>query len=151
MKTKGLHVFDETVQLAHTWVKELMERLETEDAHFACLALRATLHALRDQLPPAAMARLAAQLPTLVRGIFYEDWQPSRRRIDAGDVLGRIAAAVGPDRDARNVAQAVVGLLSEKLSIGEVGRMVHALPPELRSIWLQETTVLTADPPALPG
>ena len=41
-------------------------------------ALRAVLHALRDRLPVDESAQLAAQLPMLVRGIYYDGWDPSR-------------------------------------------------------------------------
>jgi uncharacterized protein (DUF2267 family) len=40
-------------------------------------ALRAVLHALRDRLTIDVAAQLGAQLPMLVRGIFYEGWVPS--------------------------------------------------------------------------
>src|SRR5262245_30791744 len=39
-------------------------------------ALRAVLHALRDRLTVDESAQLAAQLPTIVRGVYYEGWQP---------------------------------------------------------------------------
>ena len=36
------------------------------------------LHAVRDRLPVDQSAKLAAQLPMLVRGIYYDGWDPSR-------------------------------------------------------------------------
>jgi uncharacterized protein (DUF2267 family) len=40
-------------------------------------ALRAVLHALRDRMPIEETAQLGAQLPMIVRGIFYEGWDPT--------------------------------------------------------------------------
>jgi len=36
------------------------------------------LHAPRDRLPVQETADLAAQLPVLIRGIYYEGWDPAR-------------------------------------------------------------------------
>jgi uncharacterized protein (DUF2267 family) len=41
-------------------------------------ALRAVLHALRDRLTVDEAADLAAQLPLVVRGLYYEGWDPSK-------------------------------------------------------------------------
>ena len=77
MSFTGLDVFDRTLQITNIWLKELMEKLGTEDRHRAYLALRATLHALRDRLPVVEAADLAAQLPMLVRGFYYEGYRPA--------------------------------------------------------------------------
>jgi hypothetical protein len=50
MSATGLEVFDTTLHKTHTWLKEVMEELGTEDRHRAYMALRAVLHALRDRL-----------------------------------------------------------------------------------------------------
>src|SRR6185369_10762254 len=49
----------------------------TEDREFAYRVLRAWLHTLRDRLTVQASAHFAAQLPDLIRGIFYAGWNPS--------------------------------------------------------------------------
>ena len=36
---------------------------------------RAVLHALRDRIGPIHTAQLGAQLPMLVRGLYYEGWR----------------------------------------------------------------------------
>ncbi len=82
--TTGLAVFDTTVQETNLWLKGIMEGLHTDDRHLAYLALRATLHALRDRLGPENAVHLAAQLPMLVRGLYYEGWRLARRRPASG-------------------------------------------------------------------
>jgi uncharacterized protein (DUF2267 family) len=54
-----------------------MEVLGWPNRHKAYLALRATLHALRDRLTVEEVAQLGAQLPTLIRGFYYEGWDPT--------------------------------------------------------------------------
>src|SRR3970040_149212 len=73
----GLDTFDKTVQESNLWLKDVMERLNTNDRHHAYSTLRAVLHALRDRIGPESAAHLGAQLPMLLRGLFYEGWDPT--------------------------------------------------------------------------
>src|ERR1700736_1406454 len=77
MSTTGLEVFDRTIHRTNIWLKDLMEILDCEDRHEAYVALRATLHALRDRLTIEETAQFAAQLPMLIRGFYYEGWDPT--------------------------------------------------------------------------
>jgi hypothetical protein len=58
------------IEEAYGWRKELREQSYS--------ALRAVLHELRARLTVQEAADFAAQLPILVRGVFYEGWDPSR-------------------------------------------------------------------------
>jgi uncharacterized protein (DUF2267 family) len=71
---------DHTGQLTHTWIKELDELLEWGNQPRAHRLLKAVLRTLRDWLPHDEAADLAAQLPELLRGAFYEQWRRQRRR-----------------------------------------------------------------------
>ena len=71
-------IIERSVEKAHVWLKELAEELGGKDRRYAYRALRGVLHTLRDGLPVEVAAKLAAQLPTLIRGVYYEDWEPSR-------------------------------------------------------------------------
>ena len=77
MSATGLAVFDTTLQKTNGWLKDLMHELGWDDRHKAYLALRATLHALRDRLTVEEVAQLGAQLPMLIRGFYYEGWDPT--------------------------------------------------------------------------
>src|SRR2546429_6782656 len=72
-----MHLFDKSNEKANEWVKDMMVCLGTEDAHKALHALRAGLHALRDRLTVEESAQLSAQLPLLIRGLFFENWVPT--------------------------------------------------------------------------
>src|SRR2546423_6763305 len=74
MSLTGLDVFDRTVHTTNRSLQELMGLLDGGSRHDAYVALRATLHALRDRLPVEETAELAAQPPMLVRGFYYEGW-----------------------------------------------------------------------------
>jgi len=140
MSTTGLSVFDETLQITNIWLNDVMARLGTDDRHRGYLALRTTLHALRDRLPPESAVHLAAQLPMLVRGIYYEGWRPSETPSPdrlRDEFLARIEAAFRRDwtADAEGIARGVFAVLADRLSDGEVGKVVHQLPREIRALW----------------
>ncbi|MGI9436050.1 MAG: DUF2267 domain-containing protein, partial [Geminicoccaceae bacterium] len=131
------------IHQTNTWLKSLFEPLHTEDRHKAYLALRVTLHALRDRLPPELAVHLAAQLPMLVRGFFYEDWQMAKtpstsRHVD--DFLAPIERAFRNDRDAdvEAIARAIFALLTRELDHGEIRKVVSALPRDLKGLWPEE-------------
>ena len=140
MSTTGLPVFDTTVQETNLWLKAIMEGLHTDDRHLAYVALRATLHALRDRLGPENAVHLAAQLPMLVRGLYYEGWRlaasQSKERTRA-DFLEHLRSELprGSAIDPNVAVRAVFGVMWEKLDLGEVGKVIDRLPEELKELW----------------
>lgn len=140
MSATGLATFDETVQLSNEWLKELMHAVDWEEKQRAYRLLRATLHALRNRLPAHEAVQLGAQLPMLLRGLYYDGWRlterpPSERTKEA--FLGHIEAAFerDPNVDTEALVKEVFNLLTRKISKGEIEDVEHALPAEVRSLW----------------
>ncbi len=140
MSHTGLQVFDKTLQESNVWLKSLMERLGTNDRDYAYGALKATLHALRDRIGPENAVHLAAQLPMLLRGMFYEGWRlansATRERHMAGfleHVSQELPKALYNDPE--DIVRAVFEVVSERIDSGEVGKLIKILPPELRDLW----------------
>lgn len=141
MSTNGLQVFDSTVQQTNVWLKDIDERLHSEDRHFAYIALRATLHALRDRLTPVQAVHLGAQLPMLLRGVYYEGWRmtdtPTRdRHLDAflDRVRGELTTQTGAN-DPERIARAVLDTLVAHIDLGEARKVVDELPVDLKRLW----------------
>ncbi|MGT2464434.1 DUF2267 domain-containing protein [Mesorhizobium atlanticum] len=70
---------DTCVQATQNWINDLMWRLGWHDRERVYKALLSTLHALRDSLGDREAIYLGAQLPALLRGLYYEGWHPGRR------------------------------------------------------------------------
>jgi uncharacterized protein (DUF2267 family) len=140
MSVTGLKTFDTTLQLTNTWLHELMKELGWTSRERAYHALRAGLHALRDRLPVAEVAALGAQLPLLVRGVYYENWHPGDKPLRGHrreELLTEISAEFRDDRDVdpERVARAVFQLLVRHVTSGEAEGVKRLLPAELRALW----------------
>ena len=66
------------LQDAAAWLRELARMPPFQSEGQAYAAFRAVIHSLRDRLEMHEAVHLAGQMPTLVRGIYYEGWVPSR-------------------------------------------------------------------------
>jgi uncharacterized protein (DUF2267 family) len=136
----GLDTFDKTVQESNLWLKDVMERLDTTDRHHAYSTLRAVLHALRDRIGAESAAHLGAQLPMLLRGLFYESWdptgKPTKERHEAA-FLAHIAKEL-PRAQSDEVEQgtyAVLDVLSKHIDRATAVKLAGMFPLELRKFW----------------
>jgi uncharacterized protein (DUF2267 family) len=134
-----LDVLDRSVEKAYVWINDVATELQTDDRHEAYRALRAFLHVLRDRLPIAESAQLAAQLPLLIRGIFYEGWQPARvpqRYRDPLEFLDRVAqeAKLHGPTEASFAVTAAAKTLTRHISPGEIDDILRTLPAPIRAL-----------------
>ncbi len=140
MSDTQVAALDHTVQQTNIWLKTLGEELHVEDRHAAYMALRAVLHVLRDRLTAEQAVHLGAQLPLLIRGLYYEGWRlaekPAGER-QPDEFAALVAAQMPPQfaRDALRVTKAVFNLLAKELDYGEIAKIVATLPVPLRSLW----------------
>jgi uncharacterized protein (DUF2267 family) len=139
-RATSLELFEATLQKTDIWLSHLMRLLPTDDRHVAYLALRATLHALRDRITVEEVAQLGAQLPMLVRGFYYEGWDPTSKPLKIRhreQFLDRITTemAYTGGKDPDEVARAVFTLLVQRISDGEIEDIKHVLPTDIRDLW----------------
>ena len=140
MSTTGLGVFDRTLQETNLWLKELMSRLGTDDREEAYAVLRATLHAVRDRIGAENAVHLGAQLPILMRGVYYEGWRltgmPSKeRRKDAflEHAHREMPGVCGSDTEL--AVRAVFEVMWDRMDQGEIAKLMGIFPKELRGLW----------------
>lgn len=129
-----------SAEAAHVWYGDVAGELGTEDLHYAARVLRAVLHALRDRLTVEEAAQLAAQLPTLIRGIYYDQWKPGGTKHLAHDIdafLEHVAAEgqMAGETEASHAVAAVARVLHRHVSEGELDDVLAILPAKLRPLF----------------
>lgn len=139
MSTTGLEIFDTTVQTTNRWLNEIGE-VVGPDRQRAYDVLRAVLHSLRDRLTTDQAAHLGAQLPMLVRGIYFEGWKPSRNPQTYGsqqEFLGHIKDELRNVRsiDPKDGARAVFKVINHHIDPDEAADVMQGLPKEVRTMW----------------
>jgi uncharacterized protein (DUF2267 family) len=140
MADTGYSSFDTTVQKTNLLLKEIEEAYgwPKERRNESYAALRSVLHALRDRLTVEEGAHLSAQLPMLVRGIYYHSWDPSRVpvKMSREEFLQRIKKEFpfevvgGIEQLARTVFRA----LSRHVTAGEWEKVKSTVPKDLASL-----------------
>jgi uncharacterized protein (DUF2267 family) len=139
MANTGLDVFDETLQKTNLWLKEIETELGPDRSR-SYQALRAVLHCLRDRLSVDQAAHLAAQLPMLIRGIYYEAYRPAgkpEKTRSREEFLAHVmryfrnVRPIGPD----DATRAVFGALGRHCDPGEIREVIEALPADIRMLW----------------
>lgn len=129
-------LFQHSLQTTDRWLSEIMAELGWTNRHKAYTALRATLQALRGQLPVDECAQLSAQLPMVVRGIYWEGWDPSCAKHSHDMFLTQVHAAFkhDPATDPQQVARAVFKILAREVSTGEMEDIRSILPRQIRAL-----------------
>lgn len=93
MTNMGMDTLDRAVQKTINLINDIEKRLGWSGRKNEVYnLLRAILHALRDRLPIEDAVKFGAQLPMIVRGFFYEGWQPSKVpiKMDKEEFIKRI-------------------------------------------------------------
>lgn len=155
MSAQGLDVFDKTLQTTHIWLNEIGDQL-IPDKQLSWRVLGVVLRTLRDELPVELAAHLGAELPLLVRGVYYDQFRPAAQPLRDRDLelfIERIAAELQDNRpvDPREAARAVFATLSRHIPRGQIDKVQSALPQRLRDFWRNAEEAVTAPPRARAG
>lgn len=138
MSANGLEVFDKTLQTTNIWLDQIMERLGP-DRQAAWKVLSTVLHKLRDRLPVEEAAHLGAQLPLLVRGVYYDQYQPARQpvRCSREAFVAEVTEWLADTRpvDPEEAIRTVFDVLSRNIDTGQVEKVKAILPEGIRDLW----------------
>lgn len=138
-----VQVLNNALEQGNLWMKEVMHELRYESDRDAYAALRAVLHTLRDRLTVEEAAHLAAQLPLLLKGIFYDGWRPSNKpeKMNRNEFLLRIKGQLDtkPNEDPERVFKGIMNVIASHITLSELDDIVAVLPKEI-SMLIQDIT-----------
>ena len=135
-----ISLYESSVQETKKWVADVQQRMGLDDQQHALRGLTAVLHALRDELSVNQNAALAAQMPAMLRGIYFQDWKPltfEPKHTTQRAFLNRIQTAFtsyASAPDAFELAEQVFAVLESRIS-GECTKIRRTLPSDLREMW----------------
>ncbi|HET9458930.1 MAG TPA: DUF2267 domain-containing protein [Sphingomicrobium sp.] len=140
MSATGLDVFDKTLETTHIWLNEICADLGP-DKQVAWKVLSTVLHKLRDRLPIGLAAHLGAQLPLIIRGVYYDQFEPSKLPTECNsreEFIAEVAEWLSDTRpvDPDLAVRSVFRVLSRHISEGQVAKVREALPRSLRQSWI---------------
>ncbi len=140
-------IIERSIEKTNAWLKELATELGSDDRDYAYRALRAVLHALRDRLTIDTAALLAAQLPTLIRGIYFEGWNPGRASMPVHTVDTLLEHVVSEGRfsgetEASTAVTAVTTVLRKRVTPDEIDAILAIVPDKLHSPPIKAASVI---------
>lgn len=137
MTRTGVDSLDRSIDKTNAWLADVAAKFGTEDRRLAYRVTRSWLHTLRDRLPVTIAAHVAAQLPELLRGVFYEGWNPSKVPVkySKDEYIARFArdAQVHHDEVARS-GRLVTSAMRRHISAGAIDEALGALPADIRRL-----------------
>ncbi len=140
MSATDVTLIEESAKKTRLWLDELAEELgRPGDQRYAMRALRGFLHTLRDRLPVPETAHLGAQLPELLRGVYYEGWRPATQPHlyhDLDTFLAKVATAgqLAGETEASYATEATARVLRRHVGEGELGKVRAVLPHQLAAM-----------------
>ena len=139
MSSTGHDLFDKTFHTTNVWLKEIEAELGP-DRKVAWRVLTTVLHELRDRLPLELSAHFGSQLPTIVRGAYYDQYKPSiqpQRGAEHADFIAEVDEWLQDIRpvDPKDAVHAVFKTLSRHMPNGQITKAQNALPKHIRQRW----------------
>ena len=143
MSSAGSDPFNHALHTANIWLADVGAALGTRDRHYTRGVVRAWMHTLRDRLTVDAAAKFGAQLPELLRGVYYDGWEPNKVPVkySVEQYVERFAAQASiPAIQVPTIAATITEVIADRMSPGQVSETLAELPTDLRA------TVTGTDP-----
>lgn len=145
--------FNHALHTANIWLADIGAALGTRDRHYTHGVVRAWMHTLRDRLTVDAAAKFGAQLPELLRGVYYDGWEPNKAPVkyNVEQYIQRFAAQARiPAVQVPTTAATITEVMADRMSPGQVSETLAELPTDLRATVTGTGPVGRAANPATP-
>lgn len=136
----SIHVLNRNIHKIYDWLYDIADNCEWDDLNKPLAALRAVLHQVRDNLPLNESVHFSAQLPLLIKGIYFENWNPNIAPLKERNeelFLSSVSEnlKMHPDVDPQEAVIGVVGTLTHKLPKEEIAKLNKVLPKGIRGFF----------------
>jgi uncharacterized protein (DUF2267 family) len=135
-------LFDSSLQKTIHWIDEVAREMKWDDRLKAYHTMRTVMHVLRDRLRVDQAAHLSAQLPLIVRGIFFEGWKPARTPLsyktkEEMKSLIKEYAQVDylHDQNLETAIRAVLTTIRNHIDPNEIEDILSGLPEEIKEFF----------------
>ncbi|MBO4210204.1 DUF2267 domain-containing protein [Micromonospora echinofusca] len=137
MAREPISVFESSLDKTNLILKDIEQAYgwSKDRRNQSYAALRTVLHLLRDRMPVQECVEFSAQLPVLVRGVYFEGWDPANVpvKLNRDDFLYEVRQGFpydvegGPER----VVQVVLDTLRRHVTQGEWSDVKSNMPEDL--------------------
>jgi uncharacterized protein (DUF2267 family) len=132
--------FEKNCNEAISWINEISIRAGFPSRpDWAYSALKSVLHSIRDRSTIEEIFQFAAQLPLIIKGIFFEGYNPSGKpvKLNSEEFMMRIRKDMGTANEipAGEAFRVVLELLYEKTSTGEMNQLRGLMPKDIQKLW----------------
>ena len=137
---KNVTVFARTTHKSQLWINEMQQELKWLNGDSLYHLLRAVLQSLRDQMNVHEAAHFSAQLPLILRGAFFEGWNPHVEQLSGLSkddfleaVKGRLSHAGLPKFELESGVLTTLNVIKKHISAGEMNDLISVVDPSLKT------------------
>lgn len=139
MANTGLDIFNHSIQKTNEVLIGVQDRLGWENRHLVFEVLKNTLHHLRDRLPVDENVNFADQLPMVLKGVYFEGWDPSNAPIKEtkDDFVNDIDIKYGymVENDTEEIIKIVFDEIFKSIGLKESNKLKKVLPEDWRELF----------------
>ncbi|MET8911980.1 DUF2267 domain-containing protein [Micromonospora sp. NPDC004551] len=137
MAEQMISAFESSLDKTNVMLKEIESAYgwPKEQRNQSYAAMRTVLHLLRDRMPVGQSVEFAQQLPVLLRGVYFDGWQPENVpiKLNRDDFLyeARQGFPYDVEGGTERVVQVVLDTLRKHVTQGEWEDVKSAMPRDL--------------------